>query len=136
MTRLILDAGPLVSILSTRDEHHRWMRRLLESVEPPLFTCDAAVSEACFLLGVADNAHVRLVDLVVAGVVAPTFGLLDEAAEVRRLMARYASVPMSLADACLVRMTELDARAAVVTFDGDFRIYRRNGRHVVPVMMP
>jgi hypothetical protein len=55
---------------------------------------------------------------------------------VRKLMAKYASVPMSLADACLVRMTELPTRAAVVTLDGELRVYRRNGRQVLPVIMP
>jgi hypothetical protein len=45
-------------------------------------------------------------------------------------------VPMALADACLVRMSELSARSAVVTVDGDFRIYRRNGRQAIPVVMP
>jgi Arc/MetJ-type ribon-helix-helix transcriptional regulator len=51
---------------------------------------------------------------------------------IRKLMTKYASVPMSLADACLVRMTELNTRASVVTLDQDFRIYRRNGRQTIP----
>ena len=52
------------------------------------------------------------------------------------LMAKYADVPMSLADACLVRMTELDGSREVMTLDGDFLVYRRHGRHVIPLMMP
>ncbi|MFN2317271.1 MAG: pilus assembly protein, partial [Gemmatimonadales bacterium] len=51
-------------------------------------------------------------------------------------VARFASVPMSLADACLVRMTELEPQSVIVTLDSDFRIYRRNRRQVVPVVMP
>jgi hypothetical protein len=47
----------------------------------------------------------------------------------RKLMTKYASVPMSLADACLVRMTELHTRSAVLTLDNDFGVYRRNGRY-------
>ena len=64
------------------------------------------------------------------------FRLAAELPSVRKLMARYANVPMSLADACLVRMTELDTRTAVLTLDGDFRVYRRNRRNVVPTIMP
>jgi uncharacterized protein len=74
--------------------------------------------------------------LVGRGIVKLDFLLSSEFDAVRKLMAKYASVPMSLADACLVRMTELHTRAAVVTLDGDFRVYRRNGRHVVHVIMP
>jgi predicted nucleic acid-binding protein len=60
----------------------------------------------------------------------------DQAASVRALMQRYGQVPMSLADACLVRMTELLNDPAVMTFDSDFRIYRRSGRAVVPLIAP
>jgi hypothetical protein len=49
-------------------------------------------------------------------------------------MGKYASVPTSLADACLVRMTEtLDA---LLSTDAGLRIYRRHGRSVVPCVLP
>ena len=51
-------------------------------------------------------------------------------------MLRYANVPMSVADACLVRMSELVADCTVFTLDGDFRVYRRNKRQKIPVLMP
>ena len=54
----------------------------------------------------------------------------------RALVGRYASVPMSLADACLVRMTELLPGATVITLDRDFAVYRRHGRQVVPLLSP
>jgi predicted nucleic acid-binding protein len=43
---------------------------------------------------------------------------------------------MSLADACLVRLLELDATGEVFTLDSDFRIYRRHGNKMIPVLMP
>ena len=43
---------------------------------------------------------------------------------------------MSLADACLVCMTEQFPRCRVVTTDSHFRIYRRHGRQLIPVLMP
>jgi len=55
---------------------------------------------------------------------------------VLRLMQKYAQTPMSLADACLVRMTETLADAVLLTTDTDFRIYRRHSRQVVPCVMP
>ena len=74
--------------------------------------------------------------LVADGIVKPTFRLADEVDAVRALMKRFSSVPMSLADACLVRMTELEPRATVITLDQDFRLYRRNGRKTVPHQSP
>ena len=70
------------------------------------------------------------------GIVAIDFRLASELGPVRKLMAKYATVPMSLADACLVRMTELDMRSTVLTLDEDFRVYRRHGRQVVPAVLP
>lgn len=55
---------------------------------------------------------------------------------VMRLIQKYSDVPMSLADACLVRMTETLADPLVLTTDADFRIYRRHSRHIVPCVMP
>ena len=64
------------------------------------------------------------------------FDFGDELDRVLTLMQRYAGVPMSLADACLVRMSETLADPVIVTTDTDFNIYRRHGRQVIPSMTP
>ena len=69
-------------------------------------------------------------------VVEVAFHLEEHSDAVARLMGKYADVPMSLADSCLVRMAELTTDSAVLTLDHDFRLYRKSGRHVVPVFMP
>ena len=69
-------------------------------------------------------------------VVKVAFHLEDHVEAVARLIRKYASIPMSLADGCLVRMAELSAESRILTLDRDFRLYRKGGRHVVPVIMP
>jgi predicted nucleic acid-binding protein len=61
---------------------------------------------------------------------------LRELAAVRRLVARYRDRPMSLADACLVRLAELFDEAEVITLDRDFSIYRKHGRQTIPLISP
>ena len=68
-------------------------------------------------------------------VVEVAFHLEDHVEAVARLMCKYSSVPMSLADGCLVRMAELSPEIAILTLDRDFRLYRKSGRHVLPVIM-
>lgn len=51
-------------------------------------------------------------------------------------MDKYAHMAMSLADACLVRMTEPLPEPVVLITATDFRVYRRNGRQVVPCALP
>ena len=60
----------------------------------------------------------------------------QEQEPVLALMQKYSGVPMSLADACLVRMTETYPDPIVLTTDADFRIYRRHSRQIVPCVLP
>lgn len=88
------------------------------------------------LLREVEQGPEAVLALVARKLVLPQFPLQDEAAAVANLMQKYANVPMALADACLVRMTELHRDTAVLTLDGDFRIYRRNRRQVIPLIAP
>ncbi len=132
----MVDTGPLVALLNRRDRHHQWVREILDAIEPPMYTCEAVVSEACFLLSRIAGGPDALLELLAANVVQTDFRLADEILAVRNLMRKFATVPMSLADACLVRMSELEASTLVLTLDSDFRIYRRNRRQVIPTIAP
>lgn len=136
MRRIVVDTGPIVAFLNRRDSHHAWVRETLDDVAPPIYTCEAVVSEACFLLSRLNDGQDAVLELLAADVLRIDFTLRSEIDAVRALMRKFASVPMSLADACLVRMTELDARSSILTFDSDFRVYRRNRRQVIPTIMP
>jgi predicted nucleic acid-binding protein len=94
------------------------------------------VSEACFLLGRYSHGTAAVVSLIERGIIDVSFHLDAEIAPIVKLLSKYASVPMSLADACIVRMSELHRRLPIVTLDSDFRIYRRNGRQALPVLLP
>lgn len=136
MTRVVIDTGPLVALLNRRDRHHGWVREVLDTVEPPIFTCEAVISEACFLLGRLRGGQDTVLELLSQDVLKVDFRMLSEIDALRDLMRKFANVPMSLADACLVRMTELDEQSLIVTLDSDFRVYRRNRRQVIPTIMP
>ena len=136
MTRVVVDTGPIVALLNRRDRHHAWVREVLDTIEPPVFTCEAVISEACFLLGQLVGGQDAVLELLSNDVVKVDFRMLPEIDALRGLMRKFANVPMSLADACLVRMTELDAQSVIVTLDTDFRVYRRNRRQVIPALMP
>ena len=76
------------------------------------------------------------VTFVKAGALMVSFDLKENIDEVHHLMRKYADIPMSLADACLVRMSEIHIGSSILTLDHDFRIYRKNGRQVIPTIMP
>jgi len=119
---IVLDTGPLVALLNRRDAFHGWVRDVLDDVEPPVFTCEPVIGEAFFLLRNVREGPDAVLDLVEREIVRIDFHLDAELAPVRTLMKKFASIPMSLADACVVRMTELEPRSLVMTLDDDFRI--------------
>ncbi len=136
MGPVIADTGPLVALLNRREQHHNWARENFCLIRPPVITCEAVISEACFLLRDVDSGVDAVMNLFRRGVVAISFTASSELTVIDRLLHRYRSVPMSFADACLVRMSEHHTQSTVMTLDGDFRIYRRNGRQVIPTLMP
>jgi predicted nucleic acid-binding protein len=136
VNRVFVDAGPIVALLQPRDAHHLWATEAFDAIEPPLYTCESALSEASHLLGRVHGGPGAVLGLLARGVLQLGFRMDAELLALGTLMTRYASVPMSLADACLVRMTELEPRSTVLTIDSHFRIYRRAGRHTIPVIMP
>jgi hypothetical protein len=75
-------------------------------------------------------------DLLEHGVLAIGFRLENESSIVSKLLARYANVSMSLADACLVRMAGQHPRGVLLTLDHDFLLYRKHGRRIIPTLMP
>ena len=133
---VIVDTGPLVALLVARDRQHAWSTTVLREIEPPLLTCEAVLSEACFLVRGLAGGHEAVLGLVARKIVTIGFELAPEIERVRRLMQRYASVPMSLADACIVRMAEMHAASRILTLDGDFRVYRRNARQALALISP
>ena len=131
---VLVDAGFLVALLSRHDSHHPWAVMQAPRHALPWRTCEAVLSEAFHLLGARGtpglSAILRRRALLVA------FSLDNDVEPVLKLLQKYSDVPMSLADACLVRMTETLPDPVILTTDSDFRIYRRHSRQVVPCMMP
>ena len=131
---VLVDAGFLVALLSRRDRNHHWAASQAARTPPPWRTCESVLSEGFHLIGPRGRA--ALGALLRRNALLTAFDVRADLSRVLDLMEKYGDVPMSLADACLVRMTELHAEPLVVTTDTDFRVYRRHGRQVVPVAMP
>lgn len=131
---VLVDGGFLVALLSRNDQHREWATARAARLAPPWLTCEAALSEAFHLLG--RRGESKLAALLRRGLALPKFDLERELEPVLALMDKYADVPMSLADACLVRMAEIEADPVVATTDRDFLVYRRHSRQIIPCLLP
>ena len=135
-SQALIDTGPLVSFLGAGLRHHSWVCDQWKLFRPPMLTCEPVLTEAAFLLKRDGREADPLFALLERGVIRVALDIQEELADLRALMHRYRNRPMSLADACLVRLSELYSDGEVFTLDSDFRIYRRHGNKVIPVLMP
>lgn len=133
---VLLDTGPLVTFLASGLAHEEWVRDQWKRLRPPLLTCEAVLTEAAFLLKREGQDTDAIFALLGRGVIRVSIEVEDQLEDLRALMRRYRDRPMSLADACLVRLAEMHPGGTIFTLDTDFRIYRRHGNRVVPVLMP
>jgi predicted nucleic acid-binding protein len=134
--KVILDTGPLVAYLNGKDKYHEWAVARFDSLNPPFLTCEAVLSEACFLLRHYENGVTNICRLLVRQLLAIPFRLEDELDSIKVLLSKYKNLPMSLADACLVRMAENIKDSVILTLDNDFRIYRKYKRKIIPTVLP
>jgi predicted nucleic acid-binding protein len=132
---IIIDTGPLVALINNREQYHSWATQEVANLAYPFFTCEAVISEACFILRDFYGGEDTVMSLLDTGLIQISFRLSDEIGTVRELLKRYQNVPMSLADACLVRMSELISGSCVLTLDSDFRVYRKNKNEMMDLII-
>lgn len=131
--KAIADTGFLIAFGNRKDAHHAWARAIAERITEPLLTCEAVLAEAAFHL----NSTALVLAFVRDGLVRPAFVMGDHLARLAELAERYADRKPDLADICLIRMSEMHPRHAVVTTDlADFRVYRRGRREAIPLIHP
>jgi len=136
MPAAIVDTGPLVALLDRAERHHRWVSESIAELDAPLLVCEPVLAEAMFLLSRAPRAQEAVFELLENGALRIALHVDEQVSELRSLMRKYRDRPMSLADACIVRMAELHERHAVFTLDSDFSVYRKNGRSPLMLVHP
>ena len=136
MMTVLLDTGPWVALLSRNDTHHQWAVEQFRQLPPPMLSCEAVVAETCFLLKRSGFDPSLALQFIERGVVQLPFVLQEQISSVSSLFKRYESVPVSLADAALIRLAEINDSPLLLTTDSDFHIYRRHSRQLIPLVSP
>jgi uncharacterized protein len=136
MTAAIVDTGPLVAFFDRAEQHHRWVAERIEELDAPLLLCEPVLAETMYLLARHSRAQDALFGLLQNGALSVAFRIDENIGALRKLLQKYRDTPMSLADACIVRMTEIYGRHAVLTLDSDFLVYRKHGRASLALIHP
>ena len=132
----IADTGPLVAFFDRGERHHAWAVERMRELTAPLLVCEPVLAEAMYLLSGLPKAQDALFELLENGALRVAFQVEEQVSALRSLHRKYRDRPMSLADACIVRMAELFERHEVLTLDSDFSIYRKHGREPIILITP
>jgi len=127
MRAAIVDTGPLVAFLDRAEQHHRWVAERVEELDTPLLVCEPVLAESMYLLARFARAQEALFGLLDNGALKIAFRIEEHVPALRKLHQKYRDRPMSLADACIVRMAEIYDRHVILTLDSDFSVYRKHG---------
>ena len=132
----IVDTGPLVAFFDRAERYNVWVSQRIEEIEAPLLVCEPVLAEAMHLLARHPKAQDAIFELLQNGALSIAFRIAEHIDALHRLLQRYRDTPMSLADACIVRMAEIHEHHAVLTLDSDFAIYRKHRRLPLTVVHP
>jgi predicted nucleic acid-binding protein len=132
----IVDTGPLVAFFDRSEQNHRWIADRIEELEAPLLVCEPVMAEAMYLLARYARAQDALFELLKNGALRFAFRIEEHVEALRNLLQKYRDTPISLADACIVRMAEIYDRHAVLTLDSDFSVYRKHSRVPLTLVHP
>jgi len=136
VSSILVDTGPLVAFLRESEASHQWAVARFKELPAPYLTCEPVLAETFFLVSRYPDGVRLFFDLLGSGLLAVDFSVLREQRMLWKLIRKYEDLPMSLANACLVRLAELHSAATVFTLDSHFRLYRKHGRQQIPVIMP
>ena len=132
----LLDAGPIIAMLSVRDQWHGAVAEVWPSEMGRCLTTEAVIVEASHIVARGSGDHVRVLEYVISAGI-PVFALhliLHEQCVL--LLRRYADVPMDYADATLLALADRLRLDRIFTTDRKgFRTYRGSrgvGLEVVP----
>jgi hypothetical protein len=125
MANLLVDAGPLVALLHKDDQDHARCVDVLKCLREPLLTTWIPITEAMYLLGFSMEAQYALLKMIERGMLQVLSLEVDDLPSIRKLMRKYADLPMDFADATLVQVAKREGIDQIFTLDQrDFTVYR------------
>jgi predicted nucleic acid-binding protein len=124
MKPVLLDTGFIIALLDRSESLHKTCARTIREVQAPLVTCEAVITESCYLLRNLSGASEAVIENIAAGIFQIPFQLSRETAAVKQLLRKYKDRKIDLADACLIRLADQFGTADILTLDRDFAVYR------------
>ena len=126
MKRCLIDAGPLIALFNNSDRYHQSVLEFIRDYQGVLLTTWPVITEVCYMLNFSNQAQTDFLKWISIGAVRiHEIGNLSMDRLIE-LINKYNDVPMDLADASLVLVSEETVITEIISIDSDFNIYRNN----------
>ena len=136
MKNTLVDAGPLIALFNGRDTYHKVALEFFKQYKGVLTTSWPVVTEVSHMLDFHVQAQIDFLKWVQAGAVRVEDLVPGDLDRIIRLSEKYSDVPMDLADASLVSLSERLALSDVATIDSDYFVYRTIHREMLNNVFP
>jgi predicted nucleic acid-binding protein len=133
---ILIDTSFIVALYNKSDRHHAKCLHVLDTMDRPAVTCEAVITESCFMLRQSPGAATDLLSTIENGTLEIHFQLGRSAALISALLEKYRDLPASFADACLVQMADQLDTGDVFTLDSDFKHYRWRRNRAFNMLIP
>jgi predicted nucleic acid-binding protein len=124
MQPVLIDTGVIFALLDRNERAHQLCVQALQGLYRPLVTCEAVISESCYLLRHRPDIVNALLANITNGFFQIRFDLTNSVLQVQKLLEKYRDTPVDFADACLIQMADELDTGDILTLDSDFRHYR------------
>lgn len=136
MKKVLIDTGPVISLLNKRDSHHIWATYSLNQFFDPLYIVTASVTEVLFILkraGVPAGSFFSLVD---EGFLVVENPYPEKKELIHRLYSKYSDISVSFADICLLSLAYSASDTTIFTLDSDFLLFRNEKGKPLDLISP
>jgi len=127
----LIDAGPLIALFNKNDKYHEKIKELIKNYKGLLTTSWPVITEVCHMLDFNIGAQIDFLKWIKLGGLKVEDIETEEIHKIIKLSEKYSDIPMDLADATLIIISERLGIKEIITIDSDYYIYRTTQREML-----
>jgi len=132
---VLIDSGPLIALFNSGDKYHNKVLKFLKKFSGKLITTWPVITEVIYMLSFSVDVQNDFLEWIERGSLDIMDLKIADIRYIRTRMKKYSDIPMDLADASLMCISETKSILNIISIDSDFEIYRTlNGKYLKNVL--
>ncbi|MCW7488535.1 type II toxin-antitoxin system VapC family toxin [Leptospira meyeri] len=120
----LIDSGPIIALFNSKDKFHKPTLKFFKSYTGELISTWPVVTEVVYILSFSVHAQSDFLEWIERGSIQIIDLNLEDLKYIKNRMKKYSDLPMDLADASLMCISEKKGIERIISIDSDFSIYK------------